>query len=134
MPSPGQHNYGVWNGGFNNIGYDPTSFSFNFDFVYPSEVITLTHIIEHEDGSEQRLKLTPVPVRSFVGQELGISDARKFEIEQFLDSKGNSLNTFSFTDPVDSNTYTVRSKENKVSWNKRRDGRWDVELVMLEVK
>lgn len=134
MASLGQYNFGVYNGGFYNQGFDPGVFSFSPDFSWPLEVNTATLVQEKEDGTEKRITKTGFPIVIYEVEFLAQTDAEKLLLDQFFESKKGNNIAFEYTDPVESETKTVRFESSRIQWAKRPDTRWDATLRLHEVQ
>lgn len=134
MTTIGEYDFGVYNGGFYNQGYDPDAFSFSPDFFWPLEVHMLTVIEEKEDGTEKRITKMPWPIRIYEAQLLAQTNDQKALFEEFFESKKGSNTAFTYTDPVEDIERTVRFESETLETKRRTDSLWDISVRLRETQ
>lgn len=121
---------------FNETGFNQDNFPgfpFDFDRVYPLQIIFATNVLTHEDGTEQRVCDMPNPVRVWEGILLAQDGTKKSSIEGFFDAKVGSENTFTFIDPMTATSHRVRLDRDSLTFTKIFGDLWDVTMVLREV-
>lgn len=121
---------------YNELGYGEggyPGFPFELDHFYPLQVLFATSIIEHEDGTEQRVTDMHTPVLTWEGILYAQDDDRKEAIEGFFDGQKSNVSLFSIQDPLTNTIHRVRFEEDTLTFAKRTDSRWDVAMRFREV-
>lgn len=102
----------------------------NYVFTESSEVTT--NIIQFESGKEARYSKGS-PRREFTLNYSNMDETTRDAIIAFLQARSSSTDSFSWENPNDSVTYTVRLKESAITYDCVDYGIYNMNVTFLEI-
>jgi uncharacterized protein (TIGR02217 family) len=109
-------------------------FIYNPDFVISETKEYKTLVSTFENGAEQRRKKWNSPLRSFKLQFRNRSQSEMENVKAFFSSKEGAFASFTWENPLDSQEYTVRFKEDSLAVDLIAYQMYNFNLEFIEVK
>jgi len=111
-----------------------SDFNYSADRVVEEEITYKTLITEFENGYEQRRKKWDSPLRQFKLQFKTRTQSELEDIRDFFTGKYGAYTSFTWTNPNDSEEYTVRFKEDSFGFRRVAYQIYDCEVIFIEVR
>jgi uncharacterized protein (TIGR02217 family) len=103
------------------------------DYTFETTKEYSTIITEFENGVEQRRARRAGQRRSWRLQYKNRSSSDLSTITTIFDSKKGALTSFTWTNPIDSQDYTVRFKEDSLRYTNDVYGLYNIEFELTEI-
>jgi len=111
-----------------------SDFSLAPDYTFETTKEYKTLVSEFENGTEQRRQKWSAQRRSWKLVFKNRSATDLGTITTLFDAKKGALTSFTWTNPIDSTDYTVRFKEDSLSYSTDSYGLYNIQIELIEVK
>jgi uncharacterized protein (TIGR02217 family) len=112
----------------------PSDFTLAPDYTFETTKEYKTLVSEFENGVEQRRQKWSAQRRSWKLVYRNRSSSDLSTINTLFDNKKGMATSFTWDNPIDSTTYTVRFKADSLSYSTDYYGLYNIEFELIEVK
>ena len=107
-------------------------FAYTPDYVYNEEITFLTQVIQMEDGGEVRNSYGS-PRRMFALEYEDATESTKDSILAFFQARYGRYDTFTWTNPNDDVSYTVRFVDESLEINETQEEFYVIKMKFIEI-
>ena len=107
-------------------------FTYTPDLVYGEEIGYTTQIIQMEDGGEVRNSYGS-PRRVFMLEYRDATESTKDSIKAFFEARYGRYDTFTWINPNDDVSYTVRFVDESLEINETAEEFYSIKLKLIEI-
>jgi len=108
-------------------------FTWDPDFPVDVETAYKTLVSKFENGFEQRRAVRSGSIKTFKLTFTNRTATEMQAVKSFFDTKKGQLTAFTFTNPNDSTTYTVRYSEDSFVESRKSVGIYDFRFDLIQV-
>lgn len=112
----------------------PNDFTLNPDFVFETTPTFNTIVSKFENGTEQRRAKWATQLREWNLQYRNRLSTDRDTVNTLFTTKLGQATSFTWTNPADNQTYTVRFKEDKITFTLHDGVYYDFDFTLVEVK